>query len=73
MHSCVFDAERYFLVWWPEENKTSVLPERDILEGATATVGKPCVVSYGKATYSGNVAAIGRFLFTQYCYNANEH
>ena len=23
MCSCILDAERYFLVWWPEENKTS--------------------------------------------------
>ena len=51
IHSYIFNAERCFLVWWPEDCKVSVLLERDILVGAAATVGKSCVVSYGKATY----------------------
>lgn len=51
-------------MWWPDEEKVSVLPERDVQNASTATVGKPCVVSYGKATYVGVMSAIGRFVFT---------
>ena len=57
----IFNVERYFLVWWPEEDKASVLPEHDILDGDSAAVGKSCVVSIGKATYVGKVSAIGKF------------
>ena len=55
------NLERYFLVWWPEEDKVSILPEHDILDGASAAVGESCIVSCGKMSFIGKISAIGNF------------
>ena len=54
--------ERFFLVYWEEEEMVSVHPKRELLDGV-GTVGEWCTVFFQKKPFKGKVAAIGMYTF----------
>ena len=58
---CCF-TEGFVLVYWPEEESTSVLSCQQIKSCATLTVGASCIVKIGKKEYDSCIAGIGKLL-----------
>ena len=65
--SLFYPLERFFLIYWPEEEEdgtVSVHPLEE-LKGPESSreVGSACVVSFGKKLYTGRIAAFGKYVY----------
>ena len=57
-----FKGAEYLLIYWPEEESTTILHPSAILEPPLSqlTVGTNCVVKFGRQQYLGQLAGIGK-------------
>ena len=61
-----FKGGDFLLVYWPEEESTTILQPSAILEPTMSQlqVGTMCVVKFGRKEYCGQLAGIGKFFGT---------
>ena len=52
--------ERYFLVFWPDEDAVTALSASKIVAPPLPEVGDLCRVKMGKRVYSGEAVAVGK-------------
>jgi len=57
--SYILSSERFFLVFWPEEDAVTTVAEGNIVKADTLKVGESCCVKSGRKTYIGQIAMIG--------------
>ena len=59
----IFYKERFYLVFWEEENTASVLSDEDLKEPSREdrNVGASCVVPIKKKLYTGQIACVGMY------------
>ena len=50
---------KYCLIYWPEEDCTSVVSCHDVVEPQDLKIKVPCKVKVGKEVYTGVIAEIG--------------
>ena len=58
-------VERYFLIYWEEEECVNVVPANSIVKPSPneAAVGSICQVKVARSVYRGKVAATGKCVF----------
>lgn len=58
----MFFSERFYLVWWEDENNVSIHSEEELKKGdpeGQLSVGCACVVRFGRREYTGKIASVG--------------
>ena len=55
-------TEKYYLVFWEEEDSVSVVPQACLAESKQPTVGEVCDVILRRKRYSGRISATGTVL-----------
>ena len=63
--SLFYPLERYFLIYWPdeeeEEGTVSVHPVEELKsKKETCDVGSSCLIAFGKKLYTKKIAAFGK-------------
>ena len=54
-------SERFFLVFWPEEDAVTTVAEGNVVNAEKLKVGESCNVKMGRKTYPGQIAMIGKY------------
>ena len=60
--SHIIFTERFYLVFWPEENTYSMVPESKIIGEKEPPAGQMVKIKEGQKAYSGKVIAVGKKL-----------
>ena len=57
--------ERFYLLWWENENTVSTHAKHEIVEwrDESRIAGSLCAMKFGKRIYTGKIASVGRLTY----------
>ena len=65
---CLNHAETYCLIYWPEEESTSIVTSNELYQCSSFSVDSSCTLRLGRKLYHGRIAGIGKSLMaTVWC------